>query len=139
MGYSRHVRFTEPVDPRVVWSAVLYVIGAGPDFETEKYAPGRAISEPYGGSDGCWTGAQGTGGYHTDKVLAAPSMYYGADGGQLADIEDGPAGYVQVLFDVSHERVAAGQEAADKLGAAVKASSFWSDDYTPWTPTVRTT
>ena len=83
MGYSRHVRFTEPVDPRVVWSAVLYVIGAGPDFETEKYAPGRAISEPYGGSDGCWTGAQGTGGYHTDKVLAAPSMYYGADGGQL--------------------------------------------------------
>jgi hypothetical protein len=120
MGYTRTVRFVEPVDPRRVWSAVLAVIGAGADYPA--------------------------GGYHTDTVLTVPTMYYGADGGPLFDdchCDDYgpaglPAGYVEVSFDSAHVRADAAGVAVDRLVAAVSVSAWWADDYAAeWLPVVR--
>jgi len=141
MGYTRQVRFTAPVDPRTVWSAVLAVIGAGPDYTTEKHAPGKPETELFGGPNGCWRGIAESGGYHTDTILAVPTMIYGADGGAIVDDTDDygqtmpPAAYAEIHFDVSYSRVDAAIEAANKLAAAVGVPAAWSDDFTAeWTP-----
>jgi hypothetical protein len=133
MGYTRTIRFIEPVDPRRVWSYVLAAIGAGDDYPVERYAPGRPITELFGGPNGCWRGTASAGGYHTDTVLAVPTMYYGADGGPLVDDVDDyppPAGFVDVRFDVSNSRADDARIAAECLALLVDVAAIWCDDYT---------
>ena len=139
MGYSRRVRFTAPADPRTVWTAVLAVIGAGAGYPTERYAPGRPVTELFGGANGCWRGTAESGGYHTDTVLAVPTMYYGADGGPLVDDDgaDGPGAYVEVMFDTAYSRADAAILATDRLAAALGVPAQWADDYCDWQPIVQ--
>jgi hypothetical protein len=125
---------------------VLAVIGAGADYPVERYSPGRPVTELFGGRNGCWRGTASAGGYHTDTVLAVPTMYYGADGGLLFDDDHcddyGPAGlppaYVEVSFGVSNSRADAAVDAVDRLAAAVSVSAWWEDDYAAeWRPVAR--
>lgn len=136
MGYEAHVRFTEPVDPRVVWEAVRTVVEAPNDYAWARYAPGGQM-----GTNGCWFAEPEQGA----KALAC--MYYGAEGSPLDDTEYNdpdddwapaqipPAGYVEAHIWASYRYTSELVERAHRLAALVGVPAAIRDDFTGcWKP-----
>lgn len=130
MGYSAHIRFTAPVDPRAVWAAVRAIVKAPDNYRWRCYAPGSEM-----GRDGCWFAEAGQG------ANSLACMYYGPEGATLDDSEYHnpeddwapaqipPPGYVEAHMSAGYSYTRELIEQAHQLVALVGIPAVIRDDF----------
>lgn len=131
MGLDTRIRFTAPIDPRIVWHELCQTIDAPADYAWESYPPNNGIwDEPY------YLGIPHEG------VYVLPLMIYGPEGSTLNDSDydhddipedqKPPKGYAEVNLTSRYSSPGAKHHDrwARELIARVGIPAVIRDDYT---------